>query len=323
MIKLTFEEMISKMEQCSNHSKEEIIDLIDKKLKLLSGLISREGAAHIIANELNIKLISQNPSKEYQINDLREGMRDVTIIGNVINTYEVREFQVNSRKGKVGSLMINDATGKIRITCWGSIADTIENIKPKDIVKVTNGTIKNNNNFLELHLNEGSEIIINPAGIKIDLKKVVKRKKISEIKQNETQIEIMGVIVQIFEPKFYKICSECNKRVKEDVCENHKNSQPNHAFLMNFLIDDGTETLRIVCFKEVALSVLGIEFKEMMEIKENPNKFEKYKEELMGKQIIVEGNIRKNQMFDRFEMICEKVIEPNPDDELKRLESEV
>ena len=54
MIKIPFEEMISKVQEKSKLGEAEIRLKIDQKLTQLSGLISKEGALHIIANELGV-----------------------------------------------------------------------------------------------------------------------------------------------------------------------------------------------------------------------------------------------------------------------------
>ena len=56
MIKLPLEEIIYKIKEKTSLSDHDINQKIDDKLVQLSGLISRHGAAHIIANELGVNL---------------------------------------------------------------------------------------------------------------------------------------------------------------------------------------------------------------------------------------------------------------------------
>ena len=51
MIKQSYEEIVNKIISSTSLNKEEIENLVEKKLKSLQDLISREGAAYIIANE--------------------------------------------------------------------------------------------------------------------------------------------------------------------------------------------------------------------------------------------------------------------------------
>ena len=52
MIKIPYDHIIERKKKEGNISESEIDVKIDQKMKQLSGLISKEGAAHIIANEL-------------------------------------------------------------------------------------------------------------------------------------------------------------------------------------------------------------------------------------------------------------------------------
>ena len=59
MFKLPLPDIIQKIKIGSGISDEDINQKIDVKMQQLSGLISKEGAAHIVANELGIKLFEQ------------------------------------------------------------------------------------------------------------------------------------------------------------------------------------------------------------------------------------------------------------------------
>ena len=56
MIKIPYEEIVLKINESTKVPIGEIEERIDDKLKLLSGLISKEGAAHIVANDLGVKI---------------------------------------------------------------------------------------------------------------------------------------------------------------------------------------------------------------------------------------------------------------------------
>jgi hypothetical protein len=221
MIKIHYDRILSIINEKTGLSKDEIESKINEKLGQLSGLISKEGAAHIIANELKVPLVNQSEDKDTKINDIFEGMKNITVSGKVINIYEVREFQVSARSGKVGTFIMGDDTGTIRTVCWGNMCDEMKEIKQGDIVKVVSCYARKNNDNIEIHVNENSQIMINPEGISIENVQTVSRtqqamrKKISDL--TEGNAEIFGFIVQVFEPKYYEICGTCAKRMKEKV----------------------------------------------------------------------------------------------------------
>ena len=96
MIKMPLDDIITKIKEKSGISDSEIQEKINQKLEQLSGLISKEGAAHIIANELGVKLFEQT-SGRLQIKNIREGMRSVEVVVKVQQVFEVREFNNNGR----------------------------------------------------------------------------------------------------------------------------------------------------------------------------------------------------------------------------------
>jgi len=318
---LPYDRVIEILVEQSGKSKDDIEQNVQKKLEQLSGLISKEGAAHIVANELGIKVIQQTPSGKVEIKNLGTDMKNIELIGKVTNVYDVREFQVGARSGKVGNFVIEDNSGSIRIVAWNSIADELKNLKQNDTVRIESGYTKMNNGQLEVHLNDNSKIIANPDGVKIEIQK---RKKISELAEN-TNAEIFGTVVQMFDPRFYEVCPECNKRIKEDngkfKCATHGDQVPKFSYIVNFTLDDGSESIRVVCFREMALKALNLDDESMMKLKDDPSGFQK--EKYLGLQIIIEGRVKKNAMFDRVEMISSNInLKPDVESEIKKHEME-
>ena len=144
MINIPYEQIIEKIKE-KGLSDEEISMKIKQKMDQLSSLISKEGAAHIIANELGIKLLEQT-SGRLKIKNLLSGMRNVEIVGRIQEKYEVREFQTETRSGKLGSLVIGDETGTVRLVLWGSQADRMNELNKGDTIQIEAGYVKLNNN---------------------------------------------------------------------------------------------------------------------------------------------------------------------------------
>ncbi len=330
MIQIPYEQILQKIEEHTKLSQEDITAKINEKLTQLSGLISKEGAAHIIANQLGVKLVEKTSGK-LQIKNILIGMRDVETVGKVQAVYEVKEFQTQSGSGKVGAFMLGDETGLIRIVLWGSQTDKISEIKEGDIIKIQNGYVKNNQNRKEVHLNDRSKLLVNPEGETIgdvkSFKREITRKKISELQDNDLNVELMGTIVQSYEPRFFEICPSCGRRAKptEDkyVCQQHGNVEPGFSYVMNVFLDDGSDNARIVFFRNQAQHLTGKGHEELLVFKEKPEDFDSIKTDLLGKIIKVVGRVKSNENFGRMDFIAEQVnINVNPDEEIKRLEEE-
>ena len=261
MIKIPFEEMISKVQEKSKLGEAEIRLKIDQKLTQLSGLISKEGALHIIANELGVKLV-ENSGK---IRDIYPGMKNVELLGKTTQVYEVREFQrTDGTSGKVGNFLIGDETGTIKVVCWGSMAEEVRKITPGTIVKIGGGLVKEGmRGYKEIHVSEHSKLLISPLGETVEVRTNLNpvRKKIEELKENEDNIEVFGTIRQLFDLTFFEVCPQCSARTKmqEDgyKCLTHGQITPDYNFVLNVILDDGTSTVKVTCFRAQAEKLLS------------------------------------------------------------------
>ncbi len=318
MINLTYAQIIEKVIKEANISKEELEIRIDKKLKDLSDLVSREGAAHIVANELDVKLFSPLPTT-LKIRDLMAGMNSVNVLGKVLTIYPTREYKKESRSGRVASILIGDETGTTRMVIWDeNIIQKLKELKEEDIVKISNTYCKDNNGYKEIHLGNKSQLIINPKDefIKeVNIKQILPRRHIKDLTENENA-KLFGTIVQLFEPRFYEICPECGKRVKLNeqnyVCEEHSKVSPKLVPVINMFFDDGTANIRVVCFREIVEALLNLNLDSILKLKDNPEGFEKLKKDILGKQLVIEGRTVNNTFFNNLEFIARNIIEPTP-----------
>ena len=77
-----YELLIERIAKSSGLEKDEVERKVEAKKAKLSGLISKEGAAQIIAAELGINFEDQ----ELKVSELTAGMRKVNIVGKSIRT---------------------------------------------------------------------------------------------------------------------------------------------------------------------------------------------------------------------------------------------
>ncbi|MFC1686843.1 OB-fold nucleic acid binding domain-containing protein [Nanoarchaeota archaeon] len=201
MFKIPLSEIKDKIKKEKKLTEEEINERIKNKINELSGLISEEGAAHIIANELGIKIVEEEG--RLKVKSIYSGMKNIEFLGKVVDKSEIREFNKGERSGKVGSFTIGDETGTIRAVCWNDQTDLLNKVNKDDLILIKSGYVKENNyNQKELHLNDRSKIEINPEGETIGEVKIgltYERKKISDLKEEDNQIEILGTIVQVMD----------------------------------------------------------------------------------------------------------------------------
>jgi len=326
MIKIPYEEIILKINESTKMNSSEIEERVEKKMKQLSGLISKEGAAHIVANELGVKIFEPMSGK-LQVKNIIKGMRDVETIGKVVQVYEIREFMTESRAGKVASMIIGDETATIRVVMWGAQADVSANLGQGTIVKIIGGYTRENNGRLELHLNDRSQLIVNPKGeiVKDVVSKQGTRKSIKDLNETDNEAELLGTIVQAFDLRFYEVCPKCSKRARPSVdlfvCAEHGNVIPAYSYVFNVVLDDGTETIRCVFFRNQVERLLNKTQEQLLNFRNNPAEFEAAKNELLGTIVKLNGRPNKNSMFNRLEFVANSVdTNPSPEEEIKRLQ---
>jgi len=330
MFNIPYDKLIDKISQKSGKSKDEIESMVKKKIQELGGLLTEEGAAHIIANKLGLDLVESSEGR-LKLESIVEGLRSVETVGRVARTYELREFtRKDGKQGKVLAIQIIDDTGSIRVVFWDDMADKYSKLNEGDIILIKNGIAKKNRNGnVELHINSSSELVVNPEE-DIDLPEVgasssSERKSIAELSEKDSYAEIFGTIVNVFDIRFFEVCPKCSKRVKEVgesfVCSQHGEVEPSYNYVMNVILDDGTGTLRLVFFSLQIEQLLSLSREQVLAFRENLEEFEKVKHELLGQQVVVQGRVSKNELFSRIELVVNKIdINPDADGEIKKLE---
>jgi replication factor A1 len=309
-----YERILDKLSKSAGVEKEEIERKVEAKRAKLSGLISKEGAAQVIAAELGISF----ENEKLKIEELLPGMRKVNLSAKVLNMSPVRTFTTKKgEEGKVVNLFVADDTSNIRIVLWDtnhiSLVEKGE-IKEGTVIEIANGSMRDG----EIHLGSFSEVKLSGETFEnVKTEKIVKEKPIVDFNVADN-IGVRAFIVQIFEPRFFNACPECGKKPSAEGenfnCAEHGKIVPDKRAILNLVIDDGTESIRGVLFHET-ISSLGIEDITDAE------KIMAQKLNLLGKEMIFSGNVRMNTYFNNAELIINEVQEVNLDELIGKLEN--
>ena len=181
MFKIPLPDLKEKIVRSGKCSIAELEERIKVKINELSGLISEEGAAHIIANELGIDLINVSGGK-LKIKEIYAGMKGITTLGKVVRKFELRQFAKGEKTGQVRSLILGDETGTVRVVFWNDQVNLIEKVQDGDVLLLKDIYVKENNNDREIHVGERTQLQLNPEGETIELvrQNSYQRKKILE-----------------------------------------------------------------------------------------------------------------------------------------------
>ncbi|MEM5879093.1 MAG: OB-fold nucleic acid binding domain-containing protein [Candidatus Aenigmatarchaeota archaeon] len=332
---MSLEEILTEIERNSSLSREELMKKIEEKKQEFSDLLTEEGAAYLIANELGLDLLEKR-RRQLEIKNIVPGMRNVNFIGRIFNITPIVNFErQDGSSGKVVNIFVGDETGFVRIPLWNDQTKIVEEgeLKQGDSIQVSNGMAKEGMYGIEVSI--GKYGFINKIECE-DLPSLeyLKRKYLSPQAERTTiknllpgRAEIIATIVHVFKGKlFFEICPECSntliKKEQKIVCPQHGEVLPSKALLITTIIDDGTANTRAVFFREQAEKLLQLSAKELEEIEEE-KRYEIVKERLLGRELQLTGRVKKNIAFDRLEFIVSDAKDLNVLEESKRLAEEL
>ncbi len=312
MLQGNYDTILKLISEQSKLPVDEIERRIEARRAKLSGLISKEGAAQIIASELGISFEKQ----KMKVSSLLSGMKRINIIGKIVKMNRVAEYNKNGKSGKIGSFLLADDTSNIRVVLWDTNhISLIENgvIKAGDSVEISGGDVRNN----ELHVGSFGDIKLSQEVFQQVVEKLVVQPKIIGNMQPNDSISTRAFVVQIFGPTFYRVCPECNKRVSEtNTCETHGSVVPKKNSILTLILDDGSGNIRAVLFTEQVKKIATEAELESVE------SFMPKREELLGKEIFVEGNVRKNKLTENLEIFVNELRDIDLDKLIEQLEKQ-
>jgi len=314
---ISIEEILIKIEKETNTSREELLEKISRKQKSLSGLVSLEGAAHLVAKDLGLDLL-EKMERRLEMKNVMSGMKNVNVIGRVFRISNINEFKrSNGSSGRVANIYLGDNTGHLRLALWDKQVSVVEDglVKLGGIVQVINALARENV-FGDIEISIGKYGSIKPFEENIDLPSMEELndrltsgpRTISIKNITKGVFEIKGTIVQVFKSNFiFNVCPICGNKVEEVEgkfeCSEHKKVVPSPALVISAVIDDGTSNMRVVFFRELAEKMLSTQVNELANL-DKEKIHELIEEKLLGKQLLLLGRVKKNKIFDRLELIA-------------------
>jgi len=304
-----YEKLIERISNSAKIEKEEIERKVEAKRAKLSHLVSKEGAAQIIAAELGLNL----DEERLKLNELNQGMKRVNVLAKIIKVFPTREFNKNNRAGKVTNLIIADDTSNCRAVLWDTRhIELIEKqkIKEGDVIEISNASLRNG----EVHLSSYAELKPSREEIEnVKTEAMFSIKKLREVRPGEN-ISARAVIVNAYEPKYFEVNPETGRKITEE--ERQNKIKPQKRALLSITIDDGTEAMRSVLFGE-QINQLGLTNEQIFDVEE----FKKIQMSLLGEEKIFSGQIRTNPLNSNPELTIQSIKNISPDELIKELEA--
>ncbi|NVM55243.1 MAG: DUF2240 family protein [Candidatus Helarchaeota archaeon] len=271
---------------------------------------------------------------EVKIKELTTESRNLKVIGKIIEKGEPRDVKFKDGSDhRVCDVTIADETGSVSLSIWD---EDIEKVKLDKAYCVENGYVSVFRGSLKLNAGKFGTITpsnkvfkrINKKNNLSNQELEVSRKYISNLRENEV-VEILGTIVSIPEKNpIYKSCPKCSKKVtftdETWNCERcGKIPNPVSRMLWSFSFDDGTENMRVTVGGKIAEELLGMTTAEAEKMIEK-ELIEQYPllvktKELLGKNIILKGNIRYSSFSNSLELRANSIAYPTSRDELSKM----
>ena len=192
-------------------SEEQVFALIEEKKKEGRGLLSDEGAARLVAEELLIQMRGTDLGR-MQVKDLVSGLNDVTISGRILMSWPLQEFQRrDGTLGRVMRLTMFDKTGRVRCALWDRHADTAAKrggLQGKIIRMGHAYTRQGLAGDVEVHAGDRSSIEIDPQDMPtIDFPEFKELfTPVSGITAEANQVNTVGIVQS--DPRLYSFTKE-------------------------------------------------------------------------------------------------------------------
>ncbi|MBS3084139.1 hypothetical protein J4423_05015 [Candidatus Pacearchaeota archaeon] len=290
--------LVEKIARYSGLPSSEIEGKVEAKKSKLSGLISREGAAQIVAAELGISF----ENEVVKIKELSNGLRRANVVGKITRLYPVKEFSKNGRSGKFASFMLGDETSNVRVVLWDSNhVALVENgtLMQGSVIEIRGASVKND----EMHLSAFSDIKISDT--KLDSVKEAAALVSGNFGEavEGAAVKVRAFVVQTFEPRFF----------------DSKKNEGEKGVLLNVVLDDGTATMRSVLFGENIKKILGVDDAGLFSLDVLNTK----RAELIGEEKVFTGSFRMNSFSNSLEFSVRGIEDFVVENLVKELEAKV
>jgi ssDNA-binding replication factor A large subunit len=192
-------------------TQEDVLSLIEQKKTEGRGLLSDEGAARLVAEELLIRTHGRELGRMH-VRDLVSGLNDVTISGRILLAWPPQQFERrDGTPGRVMNLVLIDRTGRVRCALWDRHADTASrsgDVQGK-IIRIGHAyTRQGLAGEPEINAGERSSIEFDPPDIPhVDFPEFHELFiPISEITPERNYVNTIGVVQA--DPRFYSFTKE-------------------------------------------------------------------------------------------------------------------
>lgn len=323
--------LIEKITEETELDEDEVKEKVEDKLEEFSGLVSEEGALHLVAKEHGVK-IAEAQNQDLKIDNIVPEMRKVNFKGRIANISDINTFERDEEdeEGKVQNVTMGDDTGTIRMTLWDDQTQVTEKINEGDAIEVSGAyTVEDQQGNAEIRLGDDAKVKMADEDEVPEMKETTsggeaEKASIKDIKTENNRYQTQGMIMALYTSSpFYQVDPETGDTIRENddgdlVTDDGKEVEdPEHRLALSGVIDDGTDNTRCVFFGEQARKILEID--EETEKEGDLKTVEEQVDQAIGKEIQVTGNTRHNDYFSQIELLVNQVEELETKNQIQEL----
>jgi len=233
-------------------SEEHILSLIEEKKKEGRGLLSDEGAARLVAEEMLIQMRGTELGR-MQVKNLVSGLNDVSISGRVMLAWPAQQFQRrDGTAGRVMRLILIDKSGRTRCALWDRHVDVASRAGDLQgrILRIGHAyTRQGLTGEPEVHAGDRSSIEIDPQDIPTtdfpEFKDLFTQ--LGDLTTAPNQVNVVGFVDS--EPRYYTFAKE-----------NRTGS------VLHITLADQSATIPVVAWNEKAEELRGLKKGNILQI---------------------------------------------------------
>ena len=271
---ISVEELYQKLIE-SGISEAELEKQVRNKESEFGGFMSKQGILFIIAKENGIFVqspeISEHEYEEFEeeidydeftikLSELKEEMRNIVLLGKVLQIYEPREFfRKDGSIGKVVSFLFGDGSQKIKAILWDDKVDIIKNefFRVGELIRIIGCYCKKGrNNKLEVHLGKRGKIILSPEISDKKLKIRTDNIKVDIPSEMKSNTKLTSRIKELVD-KFNYI-TRIQGQIQIEAFKEITKKSGDTTFLLKILLSDDSKTIRVLIWGMSAIECLKI-----------------------------------------------------------------
>lgn len=323
------EKIVEKIVEETELDEDEIKEKLEEKMEEFEGLVSEEGAIHLVAKEAGLQ-IADAGEQDLKVENIVPDMRKVNLKARVVNITDVNTFdRDDGDEGKVQNMVLGDDTGTIRLTLWDEQTEIAEKVEEGDAIQIGGAyTVEDDRENAELRLGDEAQVKMADEDEVPEIESQgsgeTSQVDIREIVSENASYEVSGMVMDVYTSNpFYKVHPESGDTVREDDDGNYVTDdgeeveEPESRLAISCVVDDGTDNIRVVLFRDQARKLLEID--EETEKEGDKEVVEDAAEEIIGKQIRVEGRARYNDYFGTIELLGNDFEEISTKDKIEDL----